>query len=38
MNGPNKLECYITLGWTSMPGTNTLGYIIHLYVTKEKVG
>jgi hypothetical protein len=21
---PNKLECYITLGWKDLPGTNTL--------------
>ncbi len=24
MNGPNKLECYITPGWKGLPGTNTL--------------
>ncbi len=30
MNGPNKLECYITLGWTGLPGTNTLAYWAHL--------
>ncbi len=25
-NGPNKLECYITLGWRSLPRINTLAY------------
>jgi hypothetical protein len=25
-NGPNKLECYITLGWKGMSGTNTAAY------------
>ncbi len=25
-NGPNKLECYIKLGWKSFPVTNTLTY------------
>jgi hypothetical protein len=24
MNGPNKLERYITLGWIGLPRTNTL--------------
>jgi hypothetical protein len=27
LDGPNKLECYITLGWKSLPGTNTLDYL-----------
>jgi hypothetical protein len=26
MNEPNKLECYITLSWKELPGTNTLAY------------
>ncbi len=26
MNGPNKLESYITLGWEGMSGTNSLPY------------
>jgi hypothetical protein len=26
MNGPNKLECYITLSWKGFPGTNSLAY------------
>jgi hypothetical protein len=25
-NGPNKLECYITLKWKGLPVTNTLAY------------
>jgi hypothetical protein len=24
MKGPNKLECYITLGWKGLPGTIAL--------------
>ncbi len=27
---PNKLECYITLGWNGLPGTNTLAHEAHL--------
>jgi len=30
MNGPNKLECYITLVWKALPGTNTLTFWVHL--------
>jgi hypothetical protein len=26
----NKLECYITLGWKGLPGTNTRAYSAHL--------
>jgi hypothetical protein len=26
MNGPNKPECYITLGWKGLLVTNTLAY------------
>jgi hypothetical protein len=26
MNGPNKLECYITLGWKGLLGINTIAY------------
>jgi hypothetical protein len=29
MNGPNKLDHYITLGWKGLPGTITLAYWIH---------
>jgi len=25
-NEPNKLECYITLGWKGLPITTTLAY------------
>ncbi len=27
--GPNKLACYITLGWKVLPGMNTLAYWAH---------
>jgi hypothetical protein len=26
MNGSNKLDCYITLGWKGLPVTDTLAY------------
>jgi hypothetical protein len=26
MNEPNKLQCYITISWKELPGTNTLAY------------
>ena len=26
MNGPNKLECYITLGWKGLPGKRSLAF------------
>jgi len=26
MNEPNKLECYIMLGWKAFPWTNSLAY------------
>jgi hypothetical protein len=32
---PNKLECCITLGWKSLPGTNTLAYWAHCFVTEK---
>ncbi len=32
MNGLNKLECYITLGWKSFPGTNGLVNWAYSYV------
>jgi hypothetical protein len=28
-NGPIKLECYITLGWKGLLGTNTVAYWAH---------
>jgi hypothetical protein len=34
-NGPNKLECYITLGCQSLSETNTVTYWAHLLVTKR---
>jgi len=34
MNGPNKLDCYITLGWKG-PWTNTLAYWAHSYIDKH---
>jgi hypothetical protein len=36
MNGPKKLESYITLGWKGLPETNTLAYWAHLIVAKEQ--
>ncbi len=36
-NGPNKLECYIAIGWVGVPGTNTLAFEAHSYVTKKNV-
>jgi hypothetical protein len=35
MNGPNKLKCYITLGWKSLTVTNTLAYWAHSCVTNK---
>ncbi len=35
MNGPSKLESYITLGWKGMSKTNTLAYWAHSKVTKK---
>jgi hypothetical protein len=29
-NGPNKLECYITLGCQGLSETNTVAYWAHL--------
>jgi hypothetical protein len=34
-NDPNKLECFITLGWRGFPLTNTLGYWTNLWVKKK---
>jgi hypothetical protein len=31
-NGPNKLECYITLGWKGLKWTNALPNWAHSYV------
>ncbi len=30
INGPNKLDCFITLGFKGLPGTNTVAYWAHL--------
>jgi hypothetical protein len=35
MNGPNKLEHYITLVLKDLTGTNTLPYWTHLQVTNK---
>ncbi len=35
LNGPSKLMCYITLGWKSLPVTNTVAYWARLKVTKK---
>ncbi len=32
---PNKLECYIKLGWKGLPVINALAYWAHLYVVKK---
>ncbi len=29
MNEPNKLECYILVGWKGLTGLNTLAYLSH---------
>ncbi len=36
MNGPNKLECYTTLGWKCLPGPNTLAYWDHYKLWKKR--
>ncbi len=33
MNGQSKLECYTTIGLKSLPGTKSLPYWVHSYVT-----
>jgi hypothetical protein len=38
MNQPNKLECYITLGWKGLQVKNTLAYWVYLEVTKKIKG
>jgi hypothetical protein len=38
MNGPNKLECYITLDFIDLTGTNTLFYWAQSQVMKKTVG
>ncbi len=34
-NGPNKLECYIKLGWKAMPVINTLVFGAHSEAIKK---
>ncbi len=34
-NRPNKLECYIALGWKGLLPDNTIAYWAHLYVMKK---
>jgi hypothetical protein len=34
-NRPNKLTCFITLGWKGLQETNTLAYWAHLNITKK---
>jgi len=36
MNGPNKLECYITLSWKGLPGTNSLAYWANRELQRKK--
>jgi len=35
MDGPNKLECYITLDWIGSPVTNNLVYWAHSEAMKK---
>ncbi len=35
MDGFNKLDCYITLIWKSMPVKNNLAYWDHSYVKRK---
>jgi hypothetical protein len=35
MNGPNMLECYITIGWKGLSVTNTLAYWVQSSVAKK---
>jgi hypothetical protein len=34
-NGPIKLDCYIALGWISLPGTNIITFWPHSLVKKQ---
>ncbi len=38
MNQPNKLECYITLGWKGLPMANTLTYCYNSQCLKKMEG
>jgi hypothetical protein len=35
MNGKNKLEHYITIGWKGLPVSNALVYFAHSSITKK---
>ncbi len=35
MNGSNKIQCYIILGWKDFPWTNTLAYWEHFQAKKK---
>jgi hypothetical protein len=35
-NGSNKLQCFITLGWKGLPGTNNPTYYENSYITAAK--
>ncbi len=37
MNGPNKLECYITQYWKGLQGTNAPPYWAHLEVMNKYI-
>jgi hypothetical protein len=38
MNGPNKLDCYITLGFKGLPGINTQAFWVYSLVTIKMKG
>jgi hypothetical protein len=38
MNGPNKVKCYITLGWKGLPETNALAYFAQFLSYKDNGG
>ena len=35
MNGPDMLECYISLGWKGLPGSNTINYKVQSLVMRD---
>jgi hypothetical protein len=36
MDGPNKLECYIKLGWKGLPVSNTSNLLAQIVSFEEK--
>jgi hypothetical protein len=36
MSEPNRMECYITLNWKGLPGTNTLAYLVYIKLSKMR--